>query len=266
MPPDNDTRLPQVLPTNGGISPKTSKTSAAPSLAPETDPIELRPCSPPPSTGSWLCSEGDEDYLIAQTHYLHATGRYREYIEALSVSNPGLRNADPNNKITLSDDDAKVVLLDSLAIGQPEFETTRFQSVESLKVHLNSTPQNHGRRRIYIMEGLAKGYIAALGDHFFMEPTFFQRQERTCVWSTKFQPTSDALPQPSLLDPDRHVHLQYCELRQFNEVLSNAPSYCHKTNRHVGMTAPRKDQTIAILRRKVSWWFEKSGEDGWDCM
>ena len=197
---------------------------------------------------------------------LTPTGPYRKYIEALSVSNPGLKNADPNNKIPLSEDDAKVVLLDSLAQGQPKFETTRFESVESLKLHLTSSPQNHGRRRIYIMEGLAKGYVAAFGDHFFMEPTFFQRQERTCVWSTAFQPTSDALPQPSLLNPDRHVHLQYCELRQFDEVLSNAPSYCHKTNRHVGMTAPRKDQTIAITRRKISWWFEKSGEDGWDCM
>jgi hypothetical protein len=204
--------------------------------------------------------------LIARIYCLRPTGPYREYIEALSASNPGLKSADPNNKIPLSLDDATVVLLDSPAKGQPKFEQTRFESVPHLVKHLKSPPRDHGRRRIYIMEGLAKGYIAALGDHFFMEPTFFQRQERTCVWSTKFQPTSDAIPHPSLLDPDRHVHLQYCELRQFNEVLSNVPSYCHKTNRHVGMTAPRKDQTIAIMRRKISWWFEESGEDGWDCM
>jgi hypothetical protein len=205
--------------------------------------------------------------LIARIHCLRPTGPYREYIEALSASNPGLKSADPNNKdVPLSLDDATVVLLDSPAKGQPKFVQTSFESVTHLVKHLELPPRDHGRRRIYIMEGLAKGYIAALGDHFFMEPTFFQRQERTCVWSTSFQPTSDALPQPSLLDPDRHVYLQYCELRQFNEVLSNAPSYCHKTNRHVGMTAPRKDHTIAIMRRKISWWFEKSGEDGWDCM
>lgn len=74
------------------------------------------------------------------------------------------------------------------------------------------------------MEGLAKDYIGILGGHFFMDPTFFQRQERTCVWSNDFTPVSDALPHPSLLNPEKSFHLQYCELRQFTKAIENR--YC----------------------------------------
>lgn len=197
----------------------------------------------------------------------HSTGDYRDYIEALSVSNPSLKNGDPNNgPVPIRESGAKVVLLQSPATGLPDFQEVLLKpsNAEGLKTYLEGTSQEPEFRRIYIMEGLAKDSIAALGGHFFMDPTLFQRQERTCVWSNEFAPTSDSLPQPSLLDPERHVHLQYCELRSFDEDLSNVPAYCHKTNRHVGMTALRKGKMVAIMRRKVSWWFEKSGKNGWD--
>lgn len=183
------------------------------------------------------------------------------------MSYPGLKTADPNNKdLPIPESGAKIVLLQSPAIDPPKFEVVPFESndTEGLEKHLKETSREHGFRRIYIMEGLAKDSIAALGGHFFMEPTFFQRQERTCVWSTEFAPTSDALSQPSLLSPDEHVHLQYCELRSFNEDLDNAPAFCHTTNRHVGMTTLRNGEMVAIMRRKISWWFEKSGDNGWD--
>jgi hypothetical protein len=45
-------------------------------------------------------------------------GPYRDYIEALSGSNPGLKKADPNNKEgPLKRGNAGVVLLDSSAVG-----------------------------------------------------------------------------------------------------------------------------------------------------
>lgn len=121
-----------------------------------------------------------------------------------------------------------------------------------------------------MMEGLAPDFVSVIGGHFFMEPTFWLRQERTCVWSNDFTPVSDALPQPSLLNPDKSFHVQYCELREFNKALENKPFFCKRTRRHVGMTAPRhgvdENSTTAIMRRKVSWWCDKYDKDGWDGM
>lgn len=194
-------------------------------------------------------------------------GPYRDYIKALSGSNPGLKKSDPNNKAgPLQNGKAQVVLLDASATGQPAFTSTEFRNVAELRTHFENTSHDHKHRRIYLMEGLAPDFIAAIGGHFFMEPTFFQRQERTCVWSNDFTPVSDALPQPSLLHPDKSFHLQYCELRQFNKALENRYFFCERTRRHVGMTAPRhkEESTTGILRRKVSWWSRETTGGGWD--
>lgn len=188
---------------------------------------------------------------------------------------------------------AHVVMLDTSATGHPQFIKTEFRDVKHLKTHLGNSSFDHGQRRIYIMEGLGTDYVAAIGGHFWMDPTFWLRQERTCVWSNDFTPVSDALPQPSLIDPDASFHVQYCELREFNKALESLPCFCARTRRHVGMTAPRqfkpkskssdqknermeecKDEvkdggtgntTTAILRRKVSWWCDKNATaGGWD--
>ena len=99
-----------------------------------------------------------------------------------------------------------------------------------------------------------------------MDPSFFLRQERTCVWSNDFTPVSDALPHPALLDSEKSFHLQYCELRQFNKAIENKPYFCKRTMRHVGMTPPRhkEDSTTGILRRKISWWCRTTPNGGWD--
>lgn len=202
--------------------------------------------------------------ILADTIYI---GPYRDYIKALSGSNPGLKKADPNNKdVPLRNGNALVVLLDAPSIGQPDFTTTSFKNASDLRNHFGNTSHEHNRRRIYMMEGLAPDYVSVIGGHFFMDPTFFQRQERTCIWSNDFTPVSDALPQPSLLNPDKSFHLQYCELRQFNKALENRYYFCTRTRRHVGMTAPchKEESTTGILRRKVSWWSRETAGGGWD--
>ncbi|UPX11218.1 uncharacterized protein EKO05_0001838 [Ascochyta rabiei] len=231
---------------NGKISTRTTTRNVTPS---PVQPTVLPIVEP---VGSWLCTEGP----------------YQQYIAALSESNPGLKKADPNNrKNPLKLGNALVVLLDSDANGQPKFEKTEFLNATVLRTHFENAPRNHNRRRIYIMEGLAPDFVAAIGGHFYMEPTFWLRQERTCVWSNDFTPVSDALPQPSLLNPQKSFHVQYCELREFNKALENKPYFCDRTRRHVGMTAPRhgeENSTTAIMRRKVSWWCEKTSGGGWD--
>lgn len=206
-----------------------------------------------------------------ETYCLSLLGPYQKYIEALSWSNPSLKKPDPANEgknggKPLAPRNAAVALLESSASGRPEFEKTELDCVQLTK-HFEKTDDAHNKRRIYIMEGLAPDYIATLGGHFFMDPTFFQRQERTCVWSNDFTPTSDALPQPSTLTPDTMFHVQYCELRQFNQALPNTFFFCDRTGRHVGMTAARtakEKSTTGILRRKASWWSRKTSGGGWD--
>jgi len=199
-------------------------------------------------------------------------GEYQDYIRGLSNSNPSLRKRDPNNeKNPLTDNNALVVLLDASASASnaPAFTKTEFVCAQDLRKHFVSvatTRPTSPQRRIYIMEGLAKEYISVLGGHFFMDPSFFLRQERTCVWSNDFTPTSDMLPQPSSLDPEQSFHLQYCELRQFTKAIENRYHFCKRTGRHVGMTPPRQkeDSTTGILRRKVSWWCRTLEGGGWD--
>ena len=225
---------------------------------------------------------------------LSCTGPYQQYIAALSDSIPGLRTADPNNLTgdapLMTPGGARVVMLDASAIGRPQFKTRKFRDDRKLKEHLDSSSRDHGRRRIYIMEGLGTDFVAAIGGHFWMDPTFWLRQERSCIWSNDFTPVSDALPPPSLIDPDTTFHVQYCELREFNKALESIPCFCARTRRHVGMTAPRQftpkargkgqdmlksrndatgeatgNTTTAILRRKASWWCEKNATaGGWD--
>jgi hypothetical protein len=179
-----------------------------------------------------------------------------------------LKKSDPNNKNgPLKKGNALVVLLDSPATGRPDYtKPHHFVNSGELREHFENSPRNHARRRIYLMEGLAPDYVSVIGGHFFMEPTFFQRQERTCVWSNDFTPVSDALPQPSLLSPDKSFHLQYCELRQFNKALENRYYFCERTRRHVGMTPARhkEESTTGILRRKISWWCRDTTNGGWD--
>ncbi|KAF2878601.1 hypothetical protein BDV95DRAFT_478531 [Massariosphaeria phaeospora] len=201
--------------------------------------------------GTWLCEEGP----------------YQEYIANLSGSNPGLSKADPNNhRHPLKPGNALVVLLDAASTGEVEFNRRDFKNASELRQHFAVNDNTHDRRRVYIMEGLAQDFVAIIGGHFFMEPTFFQRQERTCVWSNEFTPTSDALPQPSILDPDSAFHLQYCELRHFNKAIENKPYFCHRTRRHMGVTStrPKEKSTTGILRRKISWWCRKTTNGGWD--
>ncbi|KAF2705060.1 hypothetical protein K504DRAFT_389091 [Pleomassaria siparia CBS 279.74] len=204
--------------------------------------------------GTWLCEEGP----------------YQEYIAAMSGSNPGLKTPDPMNvkNHPLKPGNALVILLDAQVTETPVFKSHEFRSAAELGKHLNVDMAGKPRRRIYLMEGLAQDYINVIGSHFFMEPSFFLRQERTCVWSNDFTPTSDALAQPSLLTPKRMFHLQYCELRKFSEAMENNPFFCKRTGRHVGMTPARdKEQsTVSILRRKISWWCRETEGGGWDAV
>jgi hypothetical protein len=197
-------------------------------------------------------------------------GPYQKYVAAMSSYNPGLLKPDPMNveKYPLTRGNAQVVLLETPVSGAAVFEKRDFRNKSDLRRHFENDIKGVPKRRIYVMEGLAPDYIDVIGSHFFMDPSFFLRQERTCVWSNDFTPTSDSLSQPSLLMPEKEFHLQYCELRQFSHVVTNIPYFCKRTGRHVGMTPARYEEksTTGILRRKASWWCRETHDGGWDGM
>ncbi|OCK85477.1 hypothetical protein K432DRAFT_421743 [Lepidopterella palustris CBS 459.81] len=206
--------------------------------------------------GGWLCAQGP----------------YLDYISELTSFNPGLKKADPKNKENhpLKPGNATVVMLEMLG-GDRGVEKKEFKCALDLQKYFDQEPPvntPNPRRRIYLMEGLAQDYVSVLGKQFYMDPSFFMRQERTCVWSNDFTPISDALPQPSLLQPNKNFLIQYCELRQFDNELSNAPLYCHRTGRHIGMTPARMEEktTTGILRRKCSFWSRRTNGGGWDAV
>jgi len=199
----------------------------------------------------------------------HTTGPYLDFIAERCSSDPGLKTADPKNiDHPIKPGNATVVLLEQ-DHGSLNFSSKEFKSSSDLQSYFSNEPKlqpNPTRRRIYLVEGLAQDYVSVLGSHFFMDPSFFMRQERTCIWSNTFTPVADSLPQPSLLEPERSFLIDYCELRQFSEVMANTAVFCKRTGRHVGMTPARhmEKSTTGILRRKCSFWSRESEGGEWD--
>jgi hypothetical protein len=193
-------------------------------------------------------------------------GPYQQYMEALSASNPGLKRQDRNETI-LRRGNALVVLLDADSNGPPGFgEPHVFKNSAALRKHLIASPHDHGRRRIYIMEGLAPDSISALGGHFFMEPDLFIRQLGNGYRSNSSTPVVDFQPLPSLLNTDENFYLQYHELIQFNMALENRTYSCERTGRIVSTSMPRykEGSTVGVVERKINWWARETMNGGWD--
>jgi hypothetical protein len=187
-------------------------------------------------------------------------------MKALSASDPGLKRHD-RNETTLRRGNALVVLLDADSNGPPNFEEPRaFQNSAALREHLIASPHDHGRRRIYIMEGLASDSISVLGGHFFMEPDLFIRQLGNGYRSNSSTPVVDLQPLPSLFNPEANFYLQYHELIQFNMALENSTYKCERTGRIVSTSMPRykEGSTVGVVERKINWWCRKTMNEGWD--
>jgi hypothetical protein len=206
--------------------------------------------------GRWLCAEGP----------------YRDYIAAWCGLNPNLRRPDSNNRWSpLKTGNARVVMLE-IEKGK-KAQRTDFSSATNLSAHLTLYPANTAAERpsigrIYIMEGLAPDFIAALGDHFFMNPGFFMDQERTTEWGLSHEGCKRTNSLPSLVDPEEMFLLKYRELRDFGAI-DTFSMWCARTSRGISVTSNTrpdlydlKFEPIGIVRRKCSFW-SRSDEKGW---
>lgn len=118
------------------------------------------------------------------------------------------------------------------------------------------------------MEGLAPDFIAALGDHFFMNPIFFMGQERTTRWGLSHEGCKQTTSLPSLIDSEKIFLLKYYELRDF-ETIKTFCMWCSRANRGISITSNTrpdlydlKFEPIGIVHRKCSFW-SRSDEMGW---
>ena len=209
---------------------------------------------PAPDDGRWLSAEGP----------------YRDYIAAYCELNPNLRTPDSKNRwSSLDDGEARVSMLE-LEQGK-RARRCDFTSATELSAHLRHSSRSIGSQNchIYIMEGLSPGFIAALGNHFLIEPTFFMGQERTTRWGLSFEGSKNTPELPSLMDSATFFAMKYYEPRNFGEIKTFS-MWRARTSRNISVTRNTrpdlynlKYEPIGIVHRKCSFWWRKF-DKGWD--
>ncbi|KAF2177342.1 hypothetical protein K469DRAFT_755152 [Zopfia rhizophila CBS 207.26] len=214
--------------------------------------------------GDWLCEAGE----------------YRDYIHYICASQPSLRRPDPGNWFTpLAKRRArvKVLELDPMPL-QRHFDGPN--DVKRLEDYLSGPRATRGPtvgRRVVIMEGLRPDYIRVLGEHYGMEPSFFDMQARKGT-TFKFDESFDNSKLPSLLEPNRSMCIRYYELwaytgdicGPFNKLVhhdsnkGNLFLWCSQTGRPIlwhnwkyGRGTPPQDQLLLVVPRKCSVWVKK---------
>jgi hypothetical protein len=203
--------------------------------------------------------------------WLSAEGPYRDYIAAYCELNPNLRAPDSKNRWSpIKDGEARVTMLE-LEQGK-RARRCNFTSADELSAHLKHSSRAIGAQncRVYIMEGLAPDFIAALGDHFLINPTFFMAQERTTRWGLSFEGSKNTPELPSLVDSANIFALKYYEPRNFGEIKTFS-MWCARTNRNISVTRNTrpdlynfKYEPVGIVHRKCSLWSRNLDKKAWD--
>lgn len=156
-------------------------------------------------------NQNESDRHVDGLH-LRSPGPYAKTITSMCSRNPIIRYGDSKWMGSNPEYGALTVL---------EFhEDQRISRIdlkgsETLKEYLNSTSRGHPqRRRLFMLEGVARNFVQIFGSHFGMDPEFFARQKRTRTWEVAH--TGGKTPSlPSLKNPKRSFMIKYLELRYF---------------------------------------------------
>jgi hypothetical protein len=204
--------------------------------------------------------------------WLSAESPYRDYIAAYCELNPNLKTPDSKNQWSpLRDGNARVAMLEiehGKKARRSDFSSAAEFSAQLKHSSAESAAERPPTGRIYIMEGLAPDFVAALGDHFFMDPKFFMGQERSTIWGWSHEGCKQTPYLPSLIDSEKMFLLKYYELRDFGPIKTSS-MWCARTGRTISVTGnTRPDlhdlnfEPIGIGHRKCSFWTQ-SDEKGW---
>jgi hypothetical protein len=218
-----------------------------------------------------LYPSGHDQSAAGDGRWLSDEGPYRDYIAAYCELNPNLRTPDSKNRWSpLRGGQARVTMLE-LEQGK-RARPSNFVSAAELSKHFRNSSRAIGADicRIYIMEGLAPDFIAALGEHFLMEPTFFMGQERTRRWGLPFEGSRNTPELPSLIDSAKPFTIKYYEPRNFGEIKTFS-MWCARTSRNISVTRNTrpdlhslKYEPIGIVHRKCSFWSRNLDKKSWD--
>jgi len=203
--------------------------------------------------------------------WLSVGGEYQDLIKGLCASDPRLRQRDPKARwqgIQWPRDDSRLLVLELEPGGS--FGSPMEQTPLSLRQYLEgqSVSADPNGRTVYVLEGQSPEYIAVIGSHFKLHPSFFSENDRTVVFSYDPRGESDGMVLPSMAMTREHITLPFFELFVLPENIRNTYKlYCNKTGRHIGATRMwRGFSEVGILRRKCSFWRrQRENGKGWDC-
>ncbi|KAL8376858.1 hypothetical protein RB595_007811 [Gaeumannomyces hyphopodioides] len=181
-----------------------------------------------------------------------------------------IRRCDKNTRqgIPWPNPNARLVVLESGTEGV--FGKPVGHGPLSLKVYLDSraqSPSSADIRRVIIHEGLHPDFIAVLGAHFKIHPSFFVEHERVIVNSPQASQGDDIPAIPARLR--QHYTMKYFELIRLPESVQGVfKMCCAMTGRHIGVTRIKgKFSEVGVVRRKCSIWRQASSTaSGWDCL
>jgi len=202
-----------------------------------------------------------------ESDWLSAPGEYQDLVSALSASDPRLRSRYKKNlaqDIQWPNPRAKLVVLE--ADSNEVFGEPAKHDPPSLKAYLETraqSPDVADLRRVFILEGIHPDFVAVLGAHFKMHPSFFVEHERVVLFEE-----CDTIVLPATTKMRQHYTMKYFELTRLPQsVQGNFTMCCAVTGRHIGVTrAKGKFLDVGVLRRKCSIWRQASlAGSGWDC-
>lgn len=141
-----------------------------------------------------------------------------------------------------------------------------FQTSNDLLKYVESVNQNNDtcKRRLYLLEGLPRNYIEILGSQLKIEPYLFAQQLRRVIWDDNNRVGNSPLL-PSHPSAASTLALQYFELRDFGDQISDFEVTCFNQPRGISVTKVRGEfDGVGIVPKMATFWYERKVDDEWD--
>jgi hypothetical protein len=150
---------------------------------------------------------------------------------------------------------------------------TVFQGLDDLRQFLKqaapAAAHPHGRRRLFVFEGLHPGYLGELGRRLDVDPRVWFRHSRVAIWEQRSTHSAgNAARLPTIVAEEGSHCLDHCQLYKLNAEAQNFELRCAENERHIGSSRQGGNRgkdfdDVAMVLRKTSFWSRKEANDGW---
>jgi len=208
-----------------------------------------------------------------ESDWLSAPGPYQNLIATLCEADPRLRSKCETNiprRIPWPNPRAKLVVLSgdsNMVFGEPVPYDPRPLNA-FLETQRDNQPNTTAWGRVFILQGIHPDFIAVLGEHLKMDPSFFLEHERFITSSMDIHQVSDTPALPGTARMRQHYTMKYYELVGLpKNAQGEFGVCCAVTGRHIGVSRVKgKFSDVGIMRRKCSIWRQtRPSGHGWDC-